>query len=298
MGSNYHRIRTIKPEFFGSPDTAASPLAARLFYIAMWSFADDEGRAEFTAKELAAFAFPRDEWATAEYVLSLLTEVSVTYHVPLYEVAGRTYYAIPSWRDHQKPNRKKDSRFPPPEEGSPWSPPPSGTGADLPKLDPLSGLPCDVTDTSRTTQVREGGTGNGERETGTPRRSPSSLAALATTETSSAAPARRDDEPVTIPANKIVAAWIDAANENEVFPSPRMKGMVAKEIGQVLAAGNDSFRVLEAAKQAGAKGYPNVERELLTMQGRIIPSRQQPMGAADRAFATRAQVLEELRRDA
>ncbi|EUA31270.1 bacteriophage gp78 domain protein [Mycobacterium xenopi 3993] len=42
------RIRTIKPEFWDSPDTAAADLRTRLLYIAMWNWADDYGIGDAT----------------------------------------------------------------------------------------------------------------------------------------------------------------------------------------------------------------------------------------------------------
>lgn len=119
------RIRTVKPEFWSSPDTAAcADPWARLLFVAMWNWADDTGRGTANPKELAGFAFPNDDAIDSTSVRRMLGEVSRAFGVILYKVGGRTYYAIPSWDDHQKIDRKSGARHPGPEGGEPWDPDP------------------------------------------------------------------------------------------------------------------------------------------------------------------------------
>ena len=123
------RIRTIKPEFWSSPDTAqASPLA-RLTYIAMWNWADDYGRGTLNLKELEGFIFPNDDVSTLAAGTSdtsagtsytfrrVVQEVVNAFGLTIYEVDRRTYYAIPSWSSHQRTERKAKSKYPAPEDG-------------------------------------------------------------------------------------------------------------------------------------------------------------------------------------
>lgn len=123
------RIRTIKPEFFTSPDTARVSHAARLLYIAMWCWADDYGRGELNLLQLRAFAFPEeDRWLEADLndrepvknlgkeFQSLCKEVVNGFKLRVYTHRGRTFYAIPSWDDHQKTQRRAKSKFPSPED--------------------------------------------------------------------------------------------------------------------------------------------------------------------------------------
>lgn len=130
------RIRTIKPEFWSSPDTAqASPLA-RLTYIAMWNWADDYGRGTLNLKELEGFIFPNDDISkltktcqnckqgtsdttqgSSETFRRTVKEVVGSFGLTVYEVDRRTYYEIPSWNDHQRTERKAKSKHPAPEEG-------------------------------------------------------------------------------------------------------------------------------------------------------------------------------------
>lgn len=117
------RIRTIKPEFFISPDTASVSHTARLLYIAMWCMADDYGKGEFNMLQLRAFAFPEDDpWldktleesgeTLGKEFQSLCKEVVNGYGIKVYKHRGRTFYAIPSWDAHQKTQRRAKSKNP------------------------------------------------------------------------------------------------------------------------------------------------------------------------------------------
>ncbi|GFG74741.1 hypothetical protein [Mycobacterium botniense] len=99
------RIRTIKPEFWDSPDTAAADLRTRLLYIAMWNWADDYGIGDATPVRLIGFAFPNDEIPVSDYP-RILSEVSRAYGVVFFEHAGRRYFAIPAWDEHQRTEKK------------------------------------------------------------------------------------------------------------------------------------------------------------------------------------------------
>lgn len=119
------RIRTIKPEFWSSPDTAKlDDPWGRLLFIAMWNWADDNGRGTANPKELAGFAFPNDDSISSADIRRMLGEIRRAFGVILYEVAGRPYYAIPSWDLHQKIDKRSTGRHPAPEDGSRWEPDP------------------------------------------------------------------------------------------------------------------------------------------------------------------------------
>ncbi|WP_017602232.1 hypothetical protein [Nocardiopsis lucentensis] len=120
------RIRTIKPEYWSSPGIENISPWSRLLFIAMWNWADDAGRGTCQLKELQAFAFPYDEDDTAPEVATMagfkqtLAQVREQYDVVFYKVGGRPYYAIPSWRKHQRNERTAQSKHPAPEEGEKW----------------------------------------------------------------------------------------------------------------------------------------------------------------------------------
>ncbi|WP_280475466.1 hypothetical protein [Nocardia asiatica] len=99
------RIRTIKPEFWDSPDTATADLRTRLLFIAMWNWADDYGIGDATPVRVIGFAFPHDDIPASEYP-RLLKDVSDAYGVVFFRYDGRSYYVIPSWNSHQRTERK------------------------------------------------------------------------------------------------------------------------------------------------------------------------------------------------
>lgn len=115
------RIRTIKPEFWDSPDTAKAGPWARLLFIALWNWADDYGRGTANMKELEGFAFPNDDQFTDRsgntvQFRDLVAEVSECFGVLFYTVDGRPFYAIPSWEQHQRNERRaKQSKYPSPQ---------------------------------------------------------------------------------------------------------------------------------------------------------------------------------------
>lgn len=110
------RIRSIKPEFFDSPSTASASFEARLFFIALWCWADDYGVGTAAPKQLIAFAFPNDPITDTDFP-RLRTEVATAFGVQWYEVDGRPYYCIPSWDDHQKNERRANRKNPAPDQG-------------------------------------------------------------------------------------------------------------------------------------------------------------------------------------
>lgn len=127
------RIRTIKPEYWSSPDTASvDDPWARLLFIAMWNWADDMGRGVANPKELAGFAFPNDEKIDSADIRRMLGGIRRGFGVTFYQVRGRPYYAIPSWDGHQKIDKRSGGKHPAPEEGEEWNPDPNGP-PDLPR---------------------------------------------------------------------------------------------------------------------------------------------------------------------
>lgn len=103
------RIRSIKPEFWDSPDTASADLRTRLLYIAMWNWADDYGIGDATPGRLINFAFPNDGISAADYP-TLLADVSRSFSVVFFTFGGRPFYVIPAWETHQRTEKKAKAR--------------------------------------------------------------------------------------------------------------------------------------------------------------------------------------------
>lgn len=106
------RIRTIKPEFFTSPDTARASMEARVLFVAMWCWADDYGVGETNLLGLRAFAFPEEDPHLRKEIQSLCKEVADAYGVRFYRVDRRPYYQILTWDSHQKTQRRAKNRHP------------------------------------------------------------------------------------------------------------------------------------------------------------------------------------------
>lgn len=104
------RIRTIKPGFFTSPATATVDFPVRLFYQALWCWADDFGVGETNLNGLLGFAFPDEDGFTAQILRGFCADCARAFGVTFYTVRGRHYYAISSWEKHQKLERRASRR--------------------------------------------------------------------------------------------------------------------------------------------------------------------------------------------
>jgi hypothetical protein len=104
------RIRTVKPEFFTSPSTAAADFPVRIFYEALWCWADDFGIGETNLHGLLGFAFPDSDGFSAQDVRRFCADCAQHFGVAFYTVSGRNYYAVQTWDQHQKTERREDRR--------------------------------------------------------------------------------------------------------------------------------------------------------------------------------------------
>jgi hypothetical protein len=103
------RIRTIKPEFFTSEDiTSLTPLA-RLFYVSLWCEADREGLLSWRKGTLKQRYLPADSVS----IELLADELESAGLIVIYEVEGKEYAEIPSFKSHQViNNRESESIIP------------------------------------------------------------------------------------------------------------------------------------------------------------------------------------------
>jgi len=248
------RIRTIKPEFFTSLTVAGLPVEARLTFIGLWTYADDEGRGVYDPRLVKAAVWPLDDRTAAdvEKDLQALTEASLITH---YEVAGRQYFVIRSWQEHQKINRPTKSKLPDVEDRE--HPPP--TSGNTPSVNTHGELSEDAL-------KAHGGKGkerNRERK-GTP---PSAATRARTREAPPAAtvthlPRRTDHEPPHSDrepaeagtAERILTGWHTQLPRP---PARRTVEALGREIVQMLADRVDPAdisRGLDEWQQANASG--------------------------------------------
>lgn len=106
------RIRTIKPEFWTSEQVMECSLGARLLFIGLWNFCDDEGRHPLAPKQIKALIFPADDMPISD-IERMLVELSTNGLIKTYSVEDREYFYIPGWR-HQKIDRPQAAKYPEP----------------------------------------------------------------------------------------------------------------------------------------------------------------------------------------
>jgi len=102
------RIRTIKPEFWTDEKVTACSMPARLFFIGLWTFADDDGRMPFSPKRLQLQIFPGDPVDVEELVAELVSFGLIR----VYAVEGRDYLAVCNFNRHQRMSHPSPSRVP------------------------------------------------------------------------------------------------------------------------------------------------------------------------------------------
>src|SRR5471030_335725 len=105
------RIRTIDPHFPRTPSLSRVSREARLFFILLWTLADDSGRLRLNHEDLKEKLYPFDE-----DVPSLLPvwigELESARCIELYRVDAVEYLRVRKWRQMQVIQRPSRSRLP------------------------------------------------------------------------------------------------------------------------------------------------------------------------------------------
>lgn len=107
------RIRSIKPEFWSSEQVMACSRDARLLFIGIWNFVDDEGRCPYSPKTLKAQIVPCDDDASSEKVQRWIDELSSNDLLLIYDADGKQFLQVTGWH-HQKIDRPRASKHPRP----------------------------------------------------------------------------------------------------------------------------------------------------------------------------------------
>lgn len=115
------RIRTVKPEFWVSEQVAECSSSARLTFIGLWNFCDDQGVHPAKPKTLKAELYPMDDitasevetWVGELLRAGLLAEFTASED-------GERYWQVTGWNKHQKIDRPscKHPAPPPPDSTS------------------------------------------------------------------------------------------------------------------------------------------------------------------------------------
>jgi hypothetical protein len=112
------RIRSLKPEFWTDEKVVAISPLARLLFMGLWNFADDEGRMVYSPMRIKLQILPAD----SVDISALLGEIRGKEMVNVYEVDGIEYLQIINFGKHQKVDKRTPSKYPPYINGTPNSP--------------------------------------------------------------------------------------------------------------------------------------------------------------------------------
>lgn len=109
------RIRTIKPEFFSSSQVVRCSVNARMLFVGLWCFADDQGVHPDDPHRLKMEVFPGDSFAVDD-VQRMLDELIEVNLVQPFAADGASWLGIPSWKRHQRIDKPTFKHPAPPAE--------------------------------------------------------------------------------------------------------------------------------------------------------------------------------------
>lgn len=106
------RIRSIKPDCWA--DEKISPLSrdARLLFVVLVTFADDDGRFRDLPAQIIGHGYPEDTDVTPRKIGAWMDELAAAGVLIRYEVDGKGYGTFPKWHLHQRINRWTPSALP------------------------------------------------------------------------------------------------------------------------------------------------------------------------------------------
>lgn len=107
------RIRTVKPDIRRSQLVSSWPYPVRWTFVGLPGYLDDEGRGLDDCRLIKAELYPLDDDMTPKKISDHLDVIAGHGPVCRYEIDGRRYLHVTSWREHQRINRPTPSRIPP-----------------------------------------------------------------------------------------------------------------------------------------------------------------------------------------
>lgn len=106
------RKRMIDPEFWIDEKLASVSRDARLLFIGLWNFADDNGNLCHSAMRIKAQVFPYEQDIDNEAIDGLVEELVRIRALILYQIDGKDYLCIRKFPSYQTINRPSESRIP------------------------------------------------------------------------------------------------------------------------------------------------------------------------------------------
>jgi hypothetical protein len=108
------RIRSVKPELCTSETMALLTAEEERTFVRLWTHCDDEGRSRNNPRLIKAAILPLHDDITPDDITDHISRLEDLGLVLIYEVDEVSYLLIPSWHEHQHPQRRQPSKFPPP----------------------------------------------------------------------------------------------------------------------------------------------------------------------------------------
>ena len=93
------RIRTIKPQFWVSEQIADCSTSARLLFIGLWNFCDDNGVHPAKHRTLKGELFPLED-ISVDAVAGWVAELIKAGLIAEYEADGARYWHVTGWTRH------------------------------------------------------------------------------------------------------------------------------------------------------------------------------------------------------
>ena len=98
------RLRSIKYEFWSSPQVVSCSLPARLLFVGLWNFCDDNGVHAASVSRLRIEVFPQDN-LTDESIRSMIGELLDAGLLATYLVGDEAFWCVTGWSKHQRIDR-------------------------------------------------------------------------------------------------------------------------------------------------------------------------------------------------
>lgn len=113
------RIRTIKPEFWTSLTLSRLSRDARMTFVGLWNYVDDEGRGSADLRLIKAAIWPLDADITTAVLAEWLDQLEDVGVMTTYVVDDKPFLAVTAWAEHQSISRPRPSRLPEPSGSLP-----------------------------------------------------------------------------------------------------------------------------------------------------------------------------------
>lgn len=107
------RKRMIDPAIWQSQDFSRLSMLAKLVFIGLFSYADDEGRGRATAAYVKSMVFPYDGKLRVTDIDRSLNEIAANMSITFYTSDGNEYYSLDNWPKWQKVDKPQPSKLPP-----------------------------------------------------------------------------------------------------------------------------------------------------------------------------------------